>query len=141
MLADMIIWIPWTHCSAEEQQNKAHKRGKEANNKYHQKPQKKEVLSEYCQIHNRNKKKNKLNEPKLETNTTACKYLNKSRHGNLLLRKYSLQIVDMCDAFIWTLFNLFDPNCTIDSKVASVIRYQTANLHYKLYLKNQTWQK
>ena len=28
-----------------------------------------------------------LNENKLETNTTACKYLNNSRHGNLLLRK------------------------------------------------------
>ena len=28
-----------------------------------------------------------LNEYKLETNTTPCKYLNNSRHGNLLLRK------------------------------------------------------
>ena len=23
----------------------------------------------------------------------------------------------MCDTFIWTNFNLFDPNCTIDPKV------------------------
>ena len=23
----------------------------------------------------------------------------------------------MCDAFIWTIFNLFDPNCIIDGKV------------------------
>ena len=30
-----------------------------------------------------------LNEHKLETNTTPCKYLNNPRHGNLLLRKWS----------------------------------------------------
>ena len=56
-------------------------------------------------------------EHNLETHATACKYLNNSRHGKSLLRKQSFQIVDMCDAFIWTIFNLFDLNCTIDSKV------------------------
>ena len=78
---------------------------------------KKGALSEYCQIHNTNTKKRILNEHNLQTNTTACKYLNNSRHRNFLLGKQSPQIVGMCDAFIWTIFNLSDPNCTIDSRL------------------------
>ena len=78
---------------------------------------KKGAFSEYCQIHNTNTKKRILNEHNLQTNTTACKYLNNSRHGNFFLGKQSPQIVGMSDVLIWTIFNLSDLNCTIDSKV------------------------
>ena len=59
---------------------------------------KKEALSECCQIQNMNEKN--TNELNLETNTTTCKYLQHSRHGNLLLRKWSPHIFDMCDVSI-----------------------------------------
>ena len=57
---------------------------------------KKGVLSKYCQKRNTNSKKQLI---------------------NLLPGNRTLQIVDMCNAFIWTIFNLFDPHCSIDSKV------------------------
>lgn len=58
-----------------------------------------------------------MNEHNLERNTTACKYLNYSGHGNLDLGKLSPQIVDMCGAIIWIIFSLFDSRCTIGGKV------------------------
>ena len=59
----------------------------------------------------------KINEHNLETKTAACEHLNYLRHVNLLLGKYGPQIVDKIDVFIWTIFNLFDSDCIIDSKV------------------------
>ena len=56
------------------------------NNKNIERARKQGALLGYCQIHNTNTKKI-LNEHKLKTNITACKYLNNSRHGNLLLGK------------------------------------------------------
>ena len=41
VLADMIIWTPWKHHNAPEQQNEANKRGNEANSKRHRKSAKK----------------------------------------------------------------------------------------------------
>ena len=68
-----------------QQNNKTRqkKRGSEVNIKRYQKSAKKGALSEYCQIYNTNTKKIH----NLEMNTTACKYLNNSRHRNLLLGK------------------------------------------------------
>ena len=87
VLIDMIIWTPWKQHNVVEQQNEANKRCNEANNKRHKKSviTKREALSEYCQIQKTIAKR--INEHILKTNTTACKYLNYSRHVNLLLLK------------------------------------------------------
>ena len=56
LLADMIIGTPWKHCNATEQEKETNKQSEKANNKPHQKSEKKGVLSEYYKIHNRNTK-------------------------------------------------------------------------------------
>ena len=86
MLADMTDY--YLNTMETLQCSRTTKRGSEANNKRHQKSAKKRgvvrILPNKREIPN-NKKI--LNEHKLEPNTTACKYLNNSRHGNLPGRK------------------------------------------------------
>ena len=109
MLADMIIGIPWKHYNAAEQQNEQINEAMRQITNVIKRTQKRgrcQNIAKYITEMLNTKKV--LNEHKLQTNTTACKCLNNSRHGNLLLRKQSPQIADMCDAFIWTIFNLFD---------------------------------
>ena len=112
-------WFSEHHGNTTTQQNnktRQNKQGNEANNKRHQKKLRKKGRYQYIAKY-RTQILKEIPEHNLETHATACKYLNNSSHGKSLLRKESPQIVDMCDAFIWTIFNLFDLNCTIDSKV------------------------
>ena len=85
MLADMVIWTPWKHYNAAEQQNEANKQGNVANNKRDRKNAKKRHCKNIASYITQILKKRIPNEHNFETNTTACKYLNNSRHGNLLL--------------------------------------------------------
>ena len=88
MLADMIIGIPWKHYNAAEQQNEQiNETMRQITNviKRTQKRGRCQNIAKYITEMLNTKKV--LNEHKLQTNTTACKCLNNSRHGNLLLRK------------------------------------------------------
>ena len=116
IVEELFSIYPQTDISRHEQKNKQMNEAMRQITSVMKRARKKGALSEYFQINNRNTKYQKI-EHKLGTNTTVCKYLKNSRHGNLLLRKQSPKITDMSDAFIWTIFNLFDPNCNIDSKV------------------------
>ena len=88
MLAGMIIRTPWKHYNAAEQQNeKINEAMRQITNviKRARKNGCCQNIAKYIKEILNTKKV--LNQHKLETNTTASKYLNNSRHGNLLLRK------------------------------------------------------
>ena len=84
----MIIRKPWKHYNAAEQQNeKINEAMRQITNVIKRARQKGRCQNIAKYIKEILNTKKVLNQHKLETNTTACKYLNNSRHGNLLLKK------------------------------------------------------
>ena len=83
-----IIGTTWKHCNAAEQQNEQINEAMRQITNVIKRTQKRgrcQNIAKYITEMLNTKKV--LNEHKLQTNTTACKCLNNSRHGNLLLRK------------------------------------------------------